>query len=468
MDPSRRQVLKLPAKMSHWSNHLTPIEQSVNSAAGSLEGLRLAVVGGGLGGLALAYIARFYGVEVVLLEKSGDPRLDTSEDHSRSFNITLNDVGRAELRTAKAWHGGIALLGRIAHAKDGSIRQALYTGGKNGVLISVPRSRLRANLAQLAAERGAQLHFHTTVTSLDKISADLIAVADGLHSLADDVIATLPGGETSLVVDPQSYISANIPAGELSTSHIHFWYEAGYDTYTVGIPNQDKTITLLLISPLLGVKGDHEAPFSAVGDPTEWLMRQFTQIYALSPDLGVELPGRPMGHFHYKLSSHPVIGPRAAAFDLVHPAARDFQGEPLAGWSPPRVHRYSMPSRGCVGFGQELAPAAVRAGGQWLVVIGDAGSARPPWAGFGGNLALHEAGSLLRCLAFYKGDLTAALPAYQEYLLLLAGLTRDYVEGFGKFMSTRLRLRPEEYSRDALAGLTRAAARRRLHAGILT
>lgn len=80
----------------------------------ALAGVRIITIGGGPAGLSLATAARAHGARVTVLEQAGDPRGSDPGYTNRSFNITLNDVGRLVLGTPRAWEGGATILGRAS------------------------------------------------------------------------------------------------------------------------------------------------------------------------------------------------------------------------------------------------------------------------------------------------------------------------------------------------------------------
>jgi 2-polyprenyl-6-methoxyphenol hydroxylase-like FAD-dependent oxidoreductase len=382
-----------------------------------LDRLHIAIVGGGPGGLLLASTLRGYGAKVTLYEKTGDPRQAIVNYHYRSFNFTLNDVGRAELGDPLAWDGGTQVVGRAAHLADGSVRYAPYDGGQDGLLTSLPRDHFRRNLTAMAERNGARLHFDTEVTRLDPdsgrlwtthngslpVTVDLVVAADGLDSLVDDCVATLPDGATRTTIEPRRYVTGTVPRGEhnLSLQHLHFFHHTGSEAYAVGMPNHDGSMTFLLISPF-AARIISDIPFVNAAAAAEYLDSNLPQLATKVPTLAPLLAGRRYGLFHYKTTSHFAVGNR-------------------------------------------------------LAIIGDAGGVRPPWAGFGANLALYGAGSLTRCLVAFGGDTTAALPHYQTFQLVLADLVRSYIQDHGKFLSQHVSAHPEMRSRDALGELIQLA-----------
>jgi 2-polyprenyl-6-methoxyphenol hydroxylase-like FAD-dependent oxidoreductase len=176
----------------------------------ALDGLKVTVIGAGPAGLVFARSAIALGANVTILEKAGDPRDPDAGYLNRSFNITLDEVGRHVLADNRIWKDdGVWLVGRAVHNRsyNGSIDYADYP--ETAKLVSIPRPTLRRNMVIAALQQGVTIHFHSHVTNIDPdmgtttylqedgregtIDADLVVIADGLHSIGDKFRSELYG-----------------------------------------------------------------------------------------------------------------------------------------------------------------------------------------------------------------------------------------------------------------------------------
>jgi hypothetical protein len=74
-----------------------------NAVGNSLLDLSVIVIGGGPAGLTFARLASAQGADVTVLEQAGDPRTEEPGYTDRSFNITLDNVGRYILGDSSIW-----------------------------------------------------------------------------------------------------------------------------------------------------------------------------------------------------------------------------------------------------------------------------------------------------------------------------------------------------------------------------
>jgi kynurenine 3-monooxygenase len=380
----------------------------------TLRGLSLAIIGAGPAGLIAARSAAALSAHVVVLDKGGDPCADDVLYTDRSFNITLDNVGRDVLGNPEAFGGGIWLEGRAVH-HDSLVKYGAYGHSSAAQLISIPRLRLRQNLATQAEAAGAELRFGARVVTADpesghltyetasgrliSVRADLIVFSDGLHSLADQQL----GAGLHVVPEPKNYITGLISSartGNLSLRHIHFWHETS-GNYTVGIPNADKSISLLLVSPFHDVPS-FAHPFPSADLSVARLRRDFPNVYADAPELPFHLPHRRRGRFCYKSVGRHVLG-----------------------------------SRG--------------------VIVGDAACTVPPWAGYGANTAMYTASALISLLARHPSDPAAALAVYSTHVAALSTGLMSFVFDQGDFLAGPVTKDPAGRSDDALARLILAS-----------
>ncbi len=406
-------------------SYLDIFRYSPDRPAKGLQGLRVIVIGAGPAGLVFARAAAIQGADVTVIEKAGDPRGKDPGYTNRSFNITLDNVGRQVLADNRAWEGGIWLSGRAIHNFQGSnhVYYTRYGKTSDAELISIPRPVLRQNLCNLAEASGAHLIFRACVTEADGTTgavfytdrlgrdrhtqSDLIVFSDGSHSLADDIVAAGNNSQSQIWHEPRSYITGMIEPKhnqDLSLNHIHFWHESSSDAFSVGILNANGSIALLLTS-LFSDMPEPIHPFPTPKLAAERLRRDFPRLFAAAPHLPQQLPKRQRGQFCYK-----------------------------------SVSRYRVKNKG--------------------IVVGDAGCVFPPWAGYGANQAMYAAASLAHILSTHKGDVDTALPLYEKQQKILAGLLMSFVSSQGDFLSGPVTKNPSGRSDPALGPLILQARRR--------
>jgi 2-polyprenyl-6-methoxyphenol hydroxylase-like FAD-dependent oxidoreductase len=366
------------------------------AGAKRLEGLSAIVIGAGPAGLTFARQAAEQGADVTLLEKASDPFGPEPGYTNRSFNITLEEAGRAVLGTERAWQGGQWLKGRAVHIEGSKqVCYGSYGNDQEHHLVSIPRPVLRKNMTALAQEAGVRRVFNANVTYVHpdagiveyelggivhKLSADLVVVSDGLHSLGDEVVQRIAPGV--LRQDQHEFVSARLRPEDspgLSMEHIHFWHGGESDAYTIGIPNADGSLGLLLLSAYADL-APREHPFATPQAAEARLRRDFPELYYLSPELARQLPMRHRGRFLYKLAESFIVGARA-------------------------------------------------------VLVGDAGCAFPPWAGLGANGAMYAAASLVYQLIDHPGDMAAAMHEYNAHQRALGEIIMDQVAVTGEYLN---------------------------------
>lgn len=373
-----------------------------------LKGLKITVIGAGPGGLTIAIAAKKYGATVNVLEMADDPSFDQSGYTDRSFNLTLNQVGRKALGDKDAWRGGIRVIGREVHV-PGTEKTILSNKwiGDSQILVSIPRSIIRKNMSKLAQKKGVDIDFNTKVTKVDyklskietikhdKLSylnnSDLIIIADGVHSLIDRGYDYLDNEKFTKHTEPMRYIQAILDkqaCKNLDTNRIHFWHNKPTNSVAIGLPNGNGTIAVLLISSYSDVP-ENGVPYINKVSAKERLMKEFPDLLELEVSIVDQIVGKKLGKFHYKSIPKYIYGERC-------------------------------------------------------VVVGDAGSASPPWAGFGANTAIYGADMLVRFLVGYQGDIKNALIEYEKLKLKIAELVLDYARDHGEFLNKKVADNPDE------------------------
>lgn len=394
-----------------------------NAVGNSLLDLSVVVIGGGPAGLTFARLASAQGADVTVLEQAGDPRNEEPGYTDRSFNITLDNVGRYVLGDSSVWEeSGSLIIGRAVHNFQGTNKafHARYGSTPEAELISIPRPVLRQKMINMAVDAGANVRFRSKVTDVDpdeaivwftdpgltehQIKADMVVFADGLHSLGNQLALKKRTADYYLKPESRSCVTGMIypeSGHQLSLNHIHFWNELAADSTAIGIPNVDGSIAVLLISNYDDI-GPEEYPFATPELAKIRLERDFPQILKHDPNMVHFLPGRRRYKFHYKAASTFLIGDRS-------------------------------------------------------VVVGDAGMVMPPWAGFGANSAMYSAATLVYHLMTASNDLSKSLTNYSNQQTLLARYMLDYVKDLGDFLSGPVTQEPDKHGDPGLPPLIKRA-----------
>ncbi len=378
--------------------NVIPIKKETRST--KLQDLDVIVVGAGPAGLTFARAACAQGAHVIVLEQAGDPRTEDPGYTDRSFNITLDNVGRYILGDSSIWEAGTDIIGRAVHNYKGTGKPYHSTYGTvpEAALVSIPRPILRQKMVDLAVAEGAEILFHAKVTEVDpdnaivwytdpsltahKITADLVVMGDGLHSMSDKLPIKNRLADYYLKPESRSCVSGMIyPENKhgLSLNHIHFWHVLEAEACAIGIPNSDGSIAVLLISSYDDI-GQEEHPFATPELAAVRLARDFPEILKYNPQMIHFLPERRRYKFHYKAASSYRVGERA-------------------------------------------------------VLSGDAGCVVPPWAGFGANSAMFSSATLVYHLLQHPDDLESALAAYSAQQTIFARSTLDFVKQLGDFLN---------------------------------
>jgi 2-polyprenyl-6-methoxyphenol hydroxylase-like FAD-dependent oxidoreductase len=365
-----------------------------------------------------AIAAQRAGAGVTVLERAADPRSGAAGYTDRSFNVTLNSVGRRELGEERAWDGGVVVFGREVHTfgNPQSVNADYSETDVEARTNSIPRPILRQNLATIAEAEGVRLLFDSRVTEVDPNAAvvgfhhggrphrergDLIVLADGIHSVGDDLIRKYHSESVKVVDESRSYVTAMLDPAlhDLSSNYLHIWHTPGREAFAVGVPNVDGSVAVLLISNFADIaKDDH--PFATRSAALQRLRRDFPEMLEIDSGLPERLPNLTRGYFYYKSSPRFTIGERCA-------------------------------------------------------IVGDAGCASPPWVGWGVNVALHSATSVVA----HAGDLETGLPRYDAKQRALSLQLQAYVREHGDFLAGRVATHASERAgRGPLEGMIRSVA----------
>ncbi len=371
--------------------------------------MKCIVIGSGPGGLTFALAAKRNRADVVVVEKAGDPKGSDAGYTNRSFNLTINSIGR-KILSNDALDGSIAVYGRAIHnfQNTGEIKYSSNVDKTKDdeVLMSIPRPILRRNMVSIAEKNKINIQFNTEAIKLHPengevvvrrngdikiLKGDLIVVADGLWSIADEQLKKLYRGNLSLKTDPLKYITINLNkrvAKNLNLNYIHFWHNSDKTSVAIGLPNKDKTISALLVSQFKGVDIS-ESPFTNITAGKLRLRADFPGIFKLDENILDQLLLREQGLLYYKSAEDIVLGDKC-------------------------------------------------------IILGDAGSASPPWAGFGANTAIYSADALARYVFSERNNLVKNLNDYQLHNQIVTKYVREFAKEHGEFLSKNVADNPNK------------------------
>lgn len=286
----------------------------------SLGERHVSIIGAGLAGSLLATLLARRGWDVDVYERRGDPRVSGYEG-GRSINLALAERGRHALAQAGAedavMRQAVMMRGRMVHFADGRVELQRYGRDDSEVIWSIHRGDLNLTLLQLAADAGAQFHFHRRLEGVDFERRDLLFLdersgsqhgtpfntvigADGAGSALRRLMnAHTSLGERSALLD-HAYKELEIPPTpeggfRIEPNALHIWPRGQY--MCIALPNDEKTFTVTLF---MSAKDDGSgAPsFETVGTPAQaraLFERDFADALPLIPNLEEDWARNPPG-----------------------------------------------------------------------------------------------------------------------------------------------------------------------------
>lgn len=276
----------------------------------------IVIAGAGLAGALLAAQLASAGHRVAIHERRGDMRR-VPVAAGRSINLALAARGWEGLRRANATQQvldyALPMRGRMLHDRTGQTQFQTYGLDADEVIWSVHRGHLNQTLIDVAADAGAELHFHSSLKSVDfdtrralfvdecdgrqhAVAFEVLIGADGAGSAVRAAMeAESPLGQHTDFLD-HGYKELTIPplAGgspALNPDALHIWPRGGY--MLIALPNPDMSFTATLFLP-------HEGPvsFASQSDPAttrDWFARDFADALALIPDFEQQYRDHPVG-----------------------------------------------------------------------------------------------------------------------------------------------------------------------------
>ncbi len=399
--------------------------------------LRVAVVGGGPAGLLLAWKLLSLGHKVYILEKRGEYQLSQNSD-GRSYNLTADGLGLSAFGPLSRllYSVGTIVNGRAIHFDNKDVYAHPYGYRASDHLVSIARSDLLTLLsATIIKHQNCELNFNSEVDKVDVDNGaiewlalknkktkkkeqkrrtlkklDLIAFADGMNGIGRDKALDRLGSKYSKQPHGTPYLNVNIKAHTarkigLSLDKIHF-FTAG-SCLAIALPNINGSFSALIEHPLRIEKNDAEqsetefSPFVRENRVWDWDKPVFQSREELADYFGTLNP-----RLQEALKENFVQEIMPDGVRAVRPGA--FYETEFQNW---RV-------------------------GSKAVLVGDAGSCAPPWAGFGMNLACSHAADLAKCISDASHDIEQALNIYNDRRKKTTRVVKQIIAEHGKFLNS--------------------------------
>ncbi len=276
----------------------------------------IVIAGAGLAGALLAAQLARHGHRVAVYERRGDLRREHVAA-GRSINLALARRGWEGLQradaTAQVLDYAIPMRGRMLHDRAGQTQFQTYGLEADEVIWSVHRGRLNQTLIDVAADSGANLHFHSRLDRVDfearvahfvderdqsevDVEFEVLIGADGAGSAVRAAMeAEKPLGQHIEFLD-HGYKELTIPpradgSPALDPAALHIWPRGGY--MLIALPNPDQSFTCTLFLPHAGAISF--ADLEDAASARALFQRDFADALALIPDFDLQYQVHPVG-----------------------------------------------------------------------------------------------------------------------------------------------------------------------------
>ena len=287
----------------------------------NVAGQHITILGAGLTGSLLATLLAARGMQVLVLERSPDPRADAPAA-GRSINLAMAARGLAGLEraglTERVRHLLCPMPGRLLHARDGSTLFQPYSVRPQDTNYSVSRAGLNAMLVTAAEAAGAEIRFrqrclgfepdgntlHLEDTSGDPphrytVQVQRLIAADGAGSPVRRALAKRPEFNITESLLDHKYQEVAIPASPdgdyvMEPAALHIWPRGGHMLIALPNPAGDFTATLFMRESA----PDDEPSFAWWREPERalaWFTGEFGDVPTWVPDLAEQLVRHPLG-----------------------------------------------------------------------------------------------------------------------------------------------------------------------------
>ncbi|HJQ99413.1 MAG TPA: NAD(P)/FAD-dependent oxidoreductase, partial [Candidatus Polarisedimenticolaceae bacterium] len=279
--------------------------------------MRVAIVGGGLGGALMGVFLGRAGHQVEIVERRPDPR-KSGGGRGRSINLAISTRGLAALERVGLDRAvldvAVKMRGRMLHAPDGSLAFQPYGHEAHHVLNSVSRSGLNRLLVEAAeAMQNVRVRFGLRCVDVDlenatcifedhdtgareKVSADLVIGADGAYSEVRGALQKTDRFEYAQSYLPHGYKELSIPPGpdgsfRMERNALHIWPRERF--MMIALPNVDSSYTCTCFWPFEGP--DSFAALKTEAEVRAYFERVFPDAVPLMPTLEEDFLLNPVG-----------------------------------------------------------------------------------------------------------------------------------------------------------------------------
>jgi kynurenine 3-monooxygenase len=233
---------------------------------------KFVIAGAGIAGMTLALLLHRMGERVLLIEKR--PKSTFLEEELRSINFTLTARGLVTLERLGlrdlVLDSAVKLKQRAVHDMRGRLSTQPYGTRESHAIYSIRRvALLRILQREIERMRGVSVIYGASINSIDcqagtlgylederarVVRARTIFATDGAFSRVRTLFAEQTAAQFELQDFSWRYMELQgdedfVNGSDLQDSTLHVW--PGNDALLVGIPNPDRTISLMFLSKAL-------------------------------------------------------------------------------------------------------------------------------------------------------------------------------------------------------------------------
>jgi kynurenine 3-monooxygenase len=279
--------------------------------------MKVAVVGGGLGGALMGVFLGRAGHQVEIVERRPDPRKGAA-GRGRSINLAISTRGLAALERAGLDRAvldvAVRMRGRMVHAPDGHLTFQPYGHEAHHVINSVSRAGLNRLLVEAAESMpNVRVRFGLRCVDVDpenatcvmedhetgvreKLAADLVLGADGAYSEVRGVLQKTERFEYAQSYLPHGYKELSIPPGpngsfRMERDALHIWPREQF--MMIALPNVDGSYTCTCFWPFDG--RDSFAALTTAAEVRAYFERVFPDAVPFMPTLEEDFLLNPVG-----------------------------------------------------------------------------------------------------------------------------------------------------------------------------
>lgn len=270
---------------------------------------KIIVAGAGLVGSLLAIALKKRGHDVVIFEKRHDMR-KAGALAGKSINLIVTAKGVKPLMDLGLW-GEVRKItspvtGRTMHSKTGELAYQPYGKDKTECNHSVSRSELNCLLMDEAEKAGVNIHFNSSLKSIDlksktahfenaeNLSYDLLFGTDGTGSAVRQAMTVALGEKAHYHVEPlgTDYKEMSMPSKNgsyvMDEKSLHIWPRGEH--MLMGLPNRDGSFTMTLYIPQKWFE-----EFKSPAAFRDYFQTNYPDAVPFMPDFEKEYAANPQG-----------------------------------------------------------------------------------------------------------------------------------------------------------------------------